>query len=461
MGDRSPVTCMRMATKVCIARRRFLQLASVGTVGALLVACGSEAPSPEPEAAKTIEPTAAPAAASSISEAVLLIRDDIRSAYAAEVAIKAFNKNFFTKVSLEAPNAGADSMIQTAQAAGNLPWSGFAVMETPWLTQQYVTRGLIQPIDDLIKSSAIPNADKVLPAIIPTLLDSSKYEGKQYAIPGNVGSIALAWQAKVLDAVGVKEPPTTWDEIFATAKKIKEKHPKLTAFDSAFSPLCDLYAMIWGGQDNPFNADGLVDITGPVSIEALQWMQKMVKEGLMPATHTDAFGNWLKGNTAMILSYDVAGTLYEKAFGAGTGPTGTTIFREKGKPRAGVPFWMNAMVVLNGAKNPQGMTDFYLWWVGPDNKASGRQFAEVAAKPCYEYQYKDFIEGKPEQAWQLQGIDLIRKSVGFNVNQPTTLQFDPTRVQIEKAMNPADGVDAKAALEQALLDVKAAVSQSK
>lgn len=392
---------------------------------------------------------------------MLLIRSDIKSAYAAEEAVKEFNKNFSTKITLQEPNKGADSEIQAAQAAGNLPWSGFAVMETPWLTKQYVSRGLIQPIDDLIKSSAIPNADKVIPAIVPTILDSSKYDGKQYAIPGNVGSIALAWQAKLLDDVGVKEPPTTWDEVYETAKKLKEKNPKLTSFDSAFSPLCDLYAMIWGGQDNPFNADGLVDITSPISIEALQWMQKMVKEELMPATHNDSFSNWLKGSTAMIISYDVAGTLFEKAFGKGTGPTGTSLFREKGSTRAGVPFWMNAMVVLNGAKNPQGMTDFYLWWVGPDNKASGRQFAEVAAKPCYEYQYKEFIEGKPEQAWQLQGIDLVRKSVGFNVNQPTTTQFDPTRVQIEKALNPASGIDATSAMEQALADVKSAVAKLK
>lgn len=452
---------MRMVLKNQIARRQFLRLASYGTAGALLAACSSDAPTSDaPSATKAPEPTEVPAAGSA-SEALLLIRSDIKSAYAAEEAVKEFNKNFSTKITLQEPNKGADSEIQAAQAAGNLPWSGFAVMETPWLTKQYVSRGLIQPIDDLIKSSAIPNADKVIPAIVPTILDSSKYDGKQYAIPGNVGSIALAWQAKLLDDVGVKEPPTTWDEVYETAKKLKEKNPKLTSFDSAFSPLCDLYAMIWGGQDNPFNADGLVDITSPISIEALQWMQKMVKEELMPATHNDSFSNWLKGSTAMIISYDVAGTLFEKAFGKGTGPTGTSLFREKGSTRAGVPFWMNAMVVLNGAKNPQGMTDFYLWWVGPDNKASGRQFAEVAAKPCYEYQYKEFIEGKPEQAWQLQGIDLVRKSVGFNVNQPTITQFDPTRVQIEKALNPASGIDATSAMEQALADVKSAVANLK
>jgi len=457
-----------------LSRRKFLRMAGLAGMGATLAACvaptetpapfSAQAPAPPAASAvtQTPQPTEAPATPSS-GEAVLLIRPDIKSAYAAEAAIAEFNKSFRTKITLEEPPQGeaVDKRIQAAQAAGDLIWSGFAVMETPWSTKEYVTRKLIQPLDDLIKSSTLPNADQVIPAIIPTILNSSKYEGRQYTIPGNVGSIALAWQAKVFEEVGIKEQPLTWDEVYNASRLIKAKKPELTPFDSAASPLCDLYALIWGGQDNPFNADGLVDITGPVAIEALQWLQKMAKEGLIPTGPRDAFGNWLKGGTAMILSFDVAGTLYEKAFGAGTGPTGTTIFKDRGKTAAGVPFWMNALVVLNGAKNPQGMTDFYLWWVGPDNKASAKQFAEVAAKPCYDYQYKEFIEGNPAQAWQLQGIDLIRKSVGFDVNQPPQTQWDPTKAQMDKALDPSGPLDAKTAMEQALTDIKGILAKQK
>jgi ABC-type glycerol-3-phosphate transport system substrate-binding protein len=456
-----------------VSRRRFLHIAGAGATGVLLAACApaaapaapaaTTAPAAGGEATQAPEPTTAPAAAGAGGEVILLIRQDIKDAYAADAAVKEFNASFPTQISLEVPPTGdaPDTKIQAAQAAGDLLWSGYAVMETPWATKQYVTRKLIQPLDDLIKSSTIPNADKVVPGIIPTILESSKYEGKQYSIPGNVGSIALAWQAKVLEEVGVKEQPLTWDEIYETAKLVKAAKPELTPFDSAGAPLCDLYAQIWGGQDNPFTADGLIDITGPVAIEAVEWQQKMVKEGLMPAVHTDSFGNWLKGGTAMIISFDVAGTFYEKTFGKGTAPTGTSMFKEKGNTRAGVPYWMNAMVTLNGAKNAQGMTDFYLWWVGPDNKASAQQFSEVAAKPCYQYQYDAFIAGKPEHAWQLQGIDLIRKSVGFNVDQPTTAQFDPTRAQLERALDPANNVDAKTAMDQAMTDLKDVIAKMK
>ncbi len=56
-------------------------------------------------------------------------------------------------------------------------------METPWFTNQYVTRGWIQHVDDLINSSAIPNANKVLLGIMATILEASRYDGKHYAIP--------------------------------------------------------------------------------------------------------------------------------------------------------------------------------------------------------------------------------------------------------------------------------------
>ena len=52
----------------------------------------------------------------------------------------------------------------------------------------------------------------------------------------------------MLDEAGVKEQPATWEELYDAAKKIKDKNPWLTPFGGAFSPLCDLNAIIWGGQ---------------------------------------------------------------------------------------------------------------------------------------------------------------------------------------------------------------------
>lgn len=468
------------------SRRRFLTAGSGISAAAILAACGDAANTPTTGESATAVPaaanaTAVPAAATSApaaatdapaapettapttaattadGETVLLVRPDIKGAYAAEAAVAAWNAQFPNKIRLDESGDGVDTKIQAAQAAGDLIWSGYAIIAVPWETQTYVKRGLIQPLDDYIAASTVPDAEKVVPAIIPTILESSKYEGKQYGIPGNVGSIALAWQTKVFEEVGIEKQPETWDEVYEAAKKIKAAKPELTPFDSANSPLCDLYAMIWGGQPDPYNADGLVDITGDTAVAALEWQRKMVQEELMPAVHKDSFGNWLKGGTAMITSFDVAGTLYEQTFGAGSAKTGTTFFKNAGETQAGVPFWMNASVLLNKAKNPQAMTDFYLWWFGPNNKENGKQIATVAAKPCYQYTYDEFIKNDPAQAWQLQGIELIRNSKPFNVNVPNGTEQSTTTPYIEQYLDVSQNLDARETMQKAIDDIKSAL----
>ena len=452
-----------MANKTTFSRRRFLVACGGLASGALLVACGAGTTAPEPAASAAgeastgaAEPsTAAAAPAGDGQEIRLLVRTDIKSAYAADKAAEAWNAEYPSKITLDEPAAGDPTQkIQAAQAAGDLIWDGYAVMVVPWDTAGWVKRGLVQPLDELIQNSAIPDADKVVPGIIPSILESTKYDGKQYAIPGNVGSVALAWMTEPLAKAGISTTPQTWDEVYAAAKAIKESHPDLTPFDSAGSPLCDLYAMIWGATDNPFDADGLVDITGPTSIEALTWLQNMAKEELMPAVHTDSFGNWLKGGTALISSFDVAGTMAQQTFGTDKASTGINFFKEAGNTRAGTPFWINSMVVLNQAKNPQGMADFYLWWFGPSNDATGKQIAEVAAKPCYQYTYDEFIAGNDNLKWELDGIELVRNSKPFPATTNNGIEQAKTGPWVEKVVDPNQQLDPAEAMASALQEIK-------
>ncbi|MCC6167760.1 MAG: extracellular solute-binding protein [Caldilineaceae bacterium] len=426
-----------------LSRRQFLQATGGVALGALLAACAAPAAAPSGGAAGEAAP------AQGAKEINFLVRPDIRSAYAADAAAEAWNAEFEQKIVLDEPAGAADTKIQAAMAAGDLIWDGFAVIEGPWAIESWVSRQLIQPLDDLIAVSTVPDADKVIPAIIPSVLESSKYEGKQYTIPGNVGSVALGWFFEPLEAAGV-EPPQTWDEVRAAAEKIKEAAPDWTPYDAACSPLCDLIAMIWGATSTPLTDEGLVDWTGEASTAALTWMQEMVAAELMPGVHSESFGNWLKGGTAIMSSYDVHGTMAQQTFGVDAATTGINIRREKDNPQAGAPFWLNGSVVLQNAENPQGMIDFYLWWFGPSNKATGQQIATVAAKPAYQYTYDEFIAGDPVQQWQIDGIELVRNSVPFPANLFWGIQNTAAAPWIEKALDPANNLSAAEAMQSAL-----------
>jgi ABC-type glycerol-3-phosphate transport system substrate-binding protein len=435
-----------------LSRRQFLTASGGMTLAAALTAV--------PVVSGKKEFIRAAAAAQEPGEINLYIRTDIRAAYAGDAAVTAWNEaNPDRPVILDepAPTDDASTKIQAAQAAGDLIWDGFAVIEGPWQITNWVNRQIIVPLDDLIGASTVPNADQVVPAIIPSVLESSKFNGEQYTIPGNVGSVALGWYTKPLADAGIEAPESltmSWDEVRAAAEKIKETSPELTPYDVADGGLTGLMAMIWGATDTPITDEGLVDWTGEASVAALKWMQDMVKDGLMPGVHTESFGNWLKGGTAIMNCFDVHGTMAQQAFGADAAATGLNIRRVADDPAAGCPFWLNGSIVLNQAKNPQGMIDFYLWWFGPDYKAGGQQIANVAAKPAYQYTYDEFIVGNAPQEWQLAGIDLVRESVPFPANLYFNIQNSISGSWIERAVDPNNNMSAEEALEGMLEEIR-------
>jgi ABC-type glycerol-3-phosphate transport system substrate-binding protein len=434
-----------------LSRRQFLQATGGVSLVALLAACA-------PTAAPTTGDESAAPAAQGAQDINFLVRADIRSAYGMDTSVETWNAENEQQVIVDEPVGAADTKIQAAMAAGDLVWDGYAIIEGPWYIESWVTRGLIQPLDDLIAVSTVSDADKVVPGIIPSVLEASKYEGKQYTIPGNVGSIALGWFWEPLEMAGV-EPPETWDDVRIAAEKIKEAAPEWTPFDSAATPLCDQMSMIWGGTDTPITDEGLVDWMGEVSVAALKWQQEMVADGLMPAIHTESFGNWLKGGTAIMTSYDVHGTMAQQALGMDKATTGINIRREKGDPKAGTPFDLLGSVVLQGASNPQGMMDFLLWMFGPSNKVTGKQIATVAAKPAYQYTYDEFIANDPNQAWQLEGAETIRNSVPFPANLYWPIQVQVSKPWIEKALDPANNLSAEEALASALDEMHAEIAK--
>lgn len=428
-----------MANEHRSSRRQLLQTAGAGAAAAAFLTTTGAADAAPSAGGYSVAPLRV-----SAGDVHLLIRNDITSAYGAKNVVADWEKQFPSKVTLDEPPAGIDASqkIQAAQAAGDLVWDGFAVMVAPWDTQSYVTRGIVQPLDDLIAASTVPNAKAVIDGIIPSIAASLKYQGKQYSIPGNVGSVALAWMTGPLKAAGITEDPVSWDEVHAAAAAIAKSDSSLTPFDSAGSPLCDLWSMIWGASATPIGKDGLIDITGEASIAAINWMKMMVSENLMPPTRSSQtaavnqnFQDWQKGTTAMITSFDVAATINQQTFGVDAAKNGLNMRQDKTKVQGGTPFWTNSMVVLNKAKNPQGMADFFLWWFSPDNEAAGKQIATVAAKPCYQYTYDKFIKDNPAYQWEANAIDVVRASVPFPSDLYNTIQSQATQPWLEKAIS--------------------------
>lgn len=486
---------MSTRTSSAIKRRTILGIVMLGGTSALLSACGSSsapsstaAPTASNSTATTSAPTSAPAtkppaatekAASSantpaatptpaavhvasgkpLGEVRFLCRSDIVTAYGAEDAIKRFMESHAgSKVTLDKPPQGADLLtkLRAAIASNSLVWDGYAVVETPWNIPQWADAQVIAPLDDLIRSSTEPDAAKLLPAIIPTIKQAIQYKGKVYSIPGNVGSSVLQWYWEPLKAVGYDKQPATWDETYDAAKKIKAKYGDKwipMAFNAA--PLCSLFTLTWAATppDQLFK-NGLINIQGQGAIDALNWMKKMVKEGLMLPNDKNSNEDWDRKTVAMLLSYDVKGEGAQKTYGYDAADTGVNIYPKAGEINSGAPFWMNGSVVLNKAKNPQGMMDFYAWWFGPSNLPAQKVLVATAAKPCYSYTYEKIVKNDPKFQWQQVGIDLVSKSMPFPANTYFNIEMGAIGPWEDKFLAPDSSLSAEQAMKSAAQDVQ-------
>ena len=365
-------------------RRRFIGLTAIGGVGVLLAACSSTAsPAPttaanpaqtKPAAGATTAPTQAaakPAAqaanAKPVGEIHFLCRPDIVTAYGAEAAVKGFMQaHAGSKVTLDKPPQGVNLLVKAraAIASDSLAWDGYAVMVPPWDTASWVDSQVIQPLDDFIKASTEKDATKLVPGIISTVREAMQYKGKMYAIPGNVGSSVLQWYWAPLKGIGLDKQPATWDETYQAAAKIKAKYPKLIPFAPIAETLCGFETLLFAATPpkdlfvTTNGYKGVLNIEGAGAIAALEWMKKMVKDGLMPPTTQNIAQDWNRKQVAMLMSYDVMGEDAQKTYGYDAADTGINIFPKAGEINSGTPFWVNSSVVFNKAKNPQGMTDF-------------------------------------------------------------------------------------------------------
>ncbi len=112
--------------------------------------------------------------------------------------------------------------------------------------------------------------------LYPGLDSYIKVNGKYLAYPHDQTNNAVHWRKSWFKEVGVEKFPTTFEELFAAGKKLKEKgHPLGQALGHSFGdPPTWCYSMLWayGGQE--VDAQGKVAINSPETIAALKAMKQ-------------------------------------------------------------------------------------------------------------------------------------------------------------------------------------------
>jgi multiple sugar transport system substrate-binding protein len=77
--------------------------------------------------------------------------------------------------------------------------------------------GAIKPLDDWLKNLGVKSD------IRPNLLAGMEINSQIWSVPMQTSNIGIFYRPKLFQAAGITEPPKTWEELRAVAKKLTFK----------------------------------------------------------------------------------------------------------------------------------------------------------------------------------------------------------------------------------------------
>lgn len=153
-------------------------------------------------------------------------------------------------------------------------------------------------INGTLKDLSSMGAAKYKGFYTPGTWASVHWQNKLYGLPMDSGPMALFYNKAVFDKAGVTKVPTTWEEYYQAAKKIRAVGSYITS-DSGDAGFFD--SMVWSAGGHPYktSTDGKtvsISLTKNAGTkEFVKWWQKMIDEGLINTKVKGWTDDWNRG----------------------------------------------------------------------------------------------------------------------------------------------------------------------
>lgn len=207
-----------------------------------------------------------------------------------EEIIAAFEKeNPDIDVILDAVSIGDKITKFVTQSQGGNPPDVVRILTTD--VPGWVDMGLLRPLDDLVAKAG---GSQYLADFTEFLVEAMTINGKLYGIPHEGDALVLYYNADMFRQAGLDpdNPPKTWDEFVAAAKKLTNPAKGQYAFGMLAHPsIANIWMQSWflANGSNFFNddyTDTLLDT--PAGIEAFKfYVELYTKHGVVPPGPTD------------------------------------------------------------------------------------------------------------------------------------------------------------------------------
>ncbi len=149
-------------------------------------------------------------------------------------------------------------------------------------SQRYMSNNLLLDVTKRIEQSS-----KIDPQNYPAdIFGLYTYDGKKYALPKDIDTIAIWYNKALFDAAGVAYPTNdwTWEDLYQKAKQLTKADGSVYGYANINSNnQAGWYNNIYSNNGYVISEDkkksGLDD---PKSIEAMKFIEKLINENLMP-----------------------------------------------------------------------------------------------------------------------------------------------------------------------------------
>jgi len=231
-----------------------------------------------------------------------------------------------------------------------------------WLPK-YVSSGYLQPLPESAFSD-----EQIRKEFFP-FVDTAKFNGKYYAIPTAVRTLALFYNKDLFVKAGLDpaKPPTTWTELVETGKKLaeKDKNGQFVIEGLAWQPGAQLHhwyrdALVYqaGGKDISDDRRKILWADSPAGFEAFKFLidLSLVHKLGTKDFYTDDITAFKTGHAAMNIdgSFQLGGLKKDVPnLNYGTAPLPS--YKEKATQ---VSFWANAITKGVKGKKLEAATEF-------------------------------------------------------------------------------------------------------
>jgi multiple sugar transport system substrate-binding protein len=350
------------------------------------------------------------------------------------------------KVKIQRTSVGfADFHTKLVQAAATGHFPDIAAIDNADVPV-FASQGALADMSKYLE--AWPQKDQYLPAV----LQSTKYDGKDYGIPFRSNTTALWYNQDAFTEAGITVPPATWDELRADAKKLTTPKHSGICFAAAATDegTFTFLPMLWQAGGDVKSIGDAASVAALNYVKNLVVVDKSAPQSVLQWGQSDVGDQFGSGQCAMMFNGPwVLGSAKKGGFTFATAPW------PAGPAGTASPLGGEVWAVSKQVKDLSTVWDVLSWMGDPKNSATeiGTGLSSIPNR-------KDTVSDK---AWQWD------PTVSTFASQMSSAHargvYGPNYAQISQAISGmeqqvlAQGKDPQAAASAAATTIKPLLSK--